>query len=249
MRPILAALFAAPLSMASFAALAAETNVAVAANFTEPAKEIAAAFEAKTGDKAILSFGSTGKLATQIEQGGPFHVLLAADDTTPGKLIDKGFGVADSRFTYATGKLVLWSKSADAVKGEDALTKPVAEKIAIANPETAPYGAAAVETMTKLGVYEALKPRLVQGDSIAQTYQFVETGNAEIGFVALSQIIKKNEGSRWDVPADMYEPIHQDAVLVKAGADDAVAKAFLAFLKSPEALKIIESYGYQVAAQ
>lgn len=233
---------------ATATAHAAETNVAVAANFTEPAKEIAKAFEAKTGHKAVLSFGATGQFYAQIRQEAPFTVFLAADDDTPRKAVEDGLAVADSRFTYAIGRLVLWSTDPAKVGGEETLKKGAFEKIAIANPAVAPYGAAAAQAMKKLGVYEALQPKLVQGNTIAQTYQFVETGNAEVGFVALSQVITRNEGSRWAVPDTLHDPIRQDAVLLKKGASDEAAKAFVAFLKSPEAGAVIAKYGYGTAA-
>ncbi|HYH22654.1 MAG TPA: molybdate ABC transporter substrate-binding protein [Azospirillum sp.] len=228
-------------------ARAGETNVAVAANFTEPAKEIARAFEAKTGHKAVLSFGATGQFYAQIRQDAPFAVFLAADDETPKKAVEEGLAIADSRFTYATGRLVLWSKSPTAVTGEETLKTAAFEKVAVANPATAPYGAAAVQAMRKLGVYEALQPKLVRGNTIAQAFQFVETGNAEVGFVALSQVITRNEGSRWPVPDLLHEPIRQDAVLLKKGASDDAAKAFLAFLKGPEAGAVIARFGYGTA--
>ncbi|HYG90267.1 MAG TPA: molybdate ABC transporter substrate-binding protein [Azospirillum sp.] len=230
------------------AAQAGETNIAVAANFTEPAKEIAKAFEAKTGHKAVLSFGATGQFYAQIRQDAPFTVFLAADDETPKKAVEEGLAVADSRFTYAIGRLVLWSKDPNKVGGEETLRKAAFEKIAIANPAVAPYGAATVQAMRKMGVYDALQPKIVQGNTIAQTYQFVETGNAEVGFVALSQVVARNEGSRWAVPESLHAPIRQDAVLLKKGADDEAAKAFLAFLQGPEAGSVIAKYGYGTAA-
>lgn len=230
------------------AANAAETNIAVAANFTEPAKEIAAAFAARTGHKAVLSFGATGQFYAQIKQDAPYSILLSADDTTPKKAVEEGLGVAGTGFTYAIGRLVLWSKDPAKVTGEETLKAAKFEKIAIANPAVAPYGAAAVQAMKKLGVYGTLQPRLVQGNTIAQAYQFVETGNAEVGFVALSQVIAKNEGSRWQVPDSLYDPIRQDAVLLTKGAADEAAKAFLAFLKGPEAVAVIAKYGYGSAA-
>ena len=173
---------------ASPPALAAATNVAVAANFTEAAQEIARAFKDRTGHEAVLSFGSTGQLYTQITQGAPFEVLLAADVARPAKALEEGFAVPGSRFTYAIGKLVLWSKDPDLVQGEGTLKRGEFTKIAIANPTTAPYGAAAVQAMQALGVYDQLDPKIVQGNNISQTFQFVETGNAELGFVALSQV-------------------------------------------------------------
>ena len=225
-------------------AQADDTNIAVAANFTEPAKEIAQLFERKTGNRAILSFGATGQLYTQITQGAPFQVLLSADQSTPKKLVDEGLAIADSLFTYAAGKLVLFSASAGLVTGEQTLRAGKFSKIAIANPTTAPYGAAAVETMKALGVYDALAAKIVRGNNIAQTFQFIETGNAELGFVALSQVVVRPGGSRWIVAANLYKAIQQDAVLLGGGAGSGAAKAFLAFLKAPQANAVIEKYGY-----
>ncbi len=227
-------------------AFAAETKVAVAANFTAAAKDIAKAFEAKTGLKAVLAFGSTGKLYTQIANGAPFEAFLAADQKRPQKAEAEGLAVPGSRFTYAKGKIVLYS--ADAKLVDDAgkvLGKPDAfAKLAIANPKTAPYGAASIEAMEKLGFYAGLKAKIVQGDSIAQTYQFVLTKNAQLGFVAYSQVVKAKEGSKWVVPDNLYAPIRQDAVLLETGKKSEAAKAFLAFLKGDMARAIIESYGY-----
>jgi molybdate transport system substrate-binding protein len=226
-------------------AAAAEIRVAVAANFTEPAKEIGVMFEASTGDKAVLSFGSTGQLYAQITQGAPFDVFLAADQARPERAVSEGYAVAGSRITYATGKIVLFSMDKDAVHGGATLERPDIARVAICNPATAPYGAAAVETMKALGVYDKLKPRLVVGENIAQAYQFVATGNAEIGFVALSQVARDpGKGSRWIVPAKLYKPIAQDAVLLSDAAGKPAAKAFVAYLKSPQARAVIEKYGY-----
>ena len=228
---------------------AAQTNVAVAANFTEAAKEIAAAFKAKTGHEAVLSFGATGQFYTQITQGAPFQILLSADDARPKKLVDDGLAVVDSRFTYAIGKLVLWSKTPGLVKGEETLKAASFAKLSICNPSAAPYGAAAIEAMKSLKVFEALQPRLVEGATITQAYQFVETGNAELGFVALSQLTGPEAGSRWLVPQELYSPIRQDAVLLKAGATNEAATGFIAFLRSPEARVIIQKYGYVLDGQ
>ena len=227
---------------------AAQTNVAVAANFTAAANEIAQAFKAKTGHEAILSFGSTGQFYTQITQDAPFEGFLAADNERPAKAIEEGFAVAGSQFTYAIGKLVLWSKDPDLVQGESTLKSGDFTKISIANPETAPYGAAAVQTLKALGLYDLLAPKIVQGNNITQAFQFVQTGNAELGFVALAQVIDDQEGSRWDVTDDLYDPIKQDAVLLKKGADNEAAKAFLQFLQGPEAEAIITRFGYGLAA-
>ena len=229
---------------ATGSAPAGQTQVAVAANFTAPAKEIAAAFKAETGNEAQLSFGASGQFYAQIQQGAPFQVFLSADADRPKAAIEAGLAVADSRFTYAIGKLVLWSKSLDLAKGDEALKAGGFAKLAIANPKSAPYGAAAVEAMTKLGVYDAIQPKIVQGASIGQAFEFVDTGNAELGFVALSQLANATTGSRWPVPQALYAPIRQDAVLLKTGADDQASKAFLAFLKGPQARAIIEKYGY-----
>jgi molybdate transport system substrate-binding protein len=228
---------------------AAETNVAVAANFTEPAKEIAAAFKQKTGHEAVLSFGASGQLYTQITQGAPFQVFLSADDARPKKLVDDGLAVPESRLTYAIGKLVLWSKTPNLVTGEDTLKAAAFAKLSICNPTAAPYGAAAVETMKSLKVYEALQPKLVEGANVTQAFQFVETGNAELGFVALSQLAGNTTGSRWVVPQELYTPIRQDGVLLKTGANNEAASGFVAFLKSPEARAIIEKYGYVLDGQ
>jgi molybdate transport system substrate-binding protein len=240
---------AAILLLTASAARSTETNVAVAANFTEAAKEIAAAFKQKTGHEAVLSFGASGQFYTQITQGAPFEVLLSADDSRPKKLVADGLAVPDSRFTYAIGKLVLWSKTPDLVKGEATLRAAAFAKLSICNPAAAPYGAAAVEAMKSLKVYETLQPKLVEGATITQAYQFVETGNAELGFVALSQLTGPETGSRWMVPQELYSPIRQDAVLLKSRARNAAASGFIEFLKGPEARAIIRKYGYVIDGQ
>ena len=245
MQGLKAAFFAIALSgIVASPAIADQTNVAVAANFTDAAKEIAAAFKAETGHEAILSFGATGQLFTQITQDAPFEVFLSADAERPAKALADGLAVEGSGFTYAIGNIVLWSASTDLVKGAETLKEGSFQKIALADPATAPYGAAAVEAMKALGVHDALQPKFVQGKTIAQTYQFVATGNAELGFVALAQVIMAGKGSRWDVPADLYSPINQDAVLLKRGETNAAAVAFLDFLKSPGGKAIIAKYGY-----
>jgi len=222
-----------------------QTIAAVAANFTEAAKEIGTAFETATGHSVTYSFGSTGQLYTQITQDAPFEVFLAADQARPERAESDGYAVPGSRFTYAVGQLVLWSTDPETIDGtEAALGNPDLSHIAIANPRTAPYGAAAVEVMQALGVYDGLAPKIVEGKSISQTHQFVATGNAELGFVALSQIAATDAGSRWMIPQDLYTPIRQDAVLLKKGEGSNAAEAYLDFLKSPEALAIIEKYGY-----
>lgn len=244
----LSALLAALLCLIATQALAAQTTVAVAANFTDAAKEIAAAYKAKTGTDAVLSFGASGQFYTQISQGAPFEVFLSADDERPKKTVDDGFGVDGSIFTYATGKLVLWSKQPGLVQGDATLTKAAFDKLSICNPAAAPYGAAAVETIKALKLYDALQPKLVVGANISQAFQFVQTGNAELGFVALSQVIDDKAGSRWMVPQTLYSPIRQDAVLLKKGQNNKAATGFLAFLKEPEAISIIRKYGYEVGA-
>jgi molybdate transport system substrate-binding protein len=227
-------------------ASAATVQVAVASNFMEPAKEIAAAFTAKTGHQATLSFGPSGQFYTQITHGAPFDVFLSADKERPQQAEKDGFSVNGMRFTYAVGRLALFSARPGFV---DANGKVLAhgdfEHLAIADPAIAPYGLAAVESLGKLGLYDRLKPKIVQGSSIAQTFQFVQTGAAEIGFVAQSQVINRPDRSRWIVPATLHSPIDQQAVLLKTGANNPAAKAFMTFLKSPTARAIIRRYGYE----
>lgn len=237
------------LALASVAK-AAEVQVAVAANFAGAFEKIAMAFTADTGHKAITSFGATGRFYTQIKNGAPFEVLLSADDETPLKLEKEGDAIVGSQFTYAIGKLVLWSATEGLVdeKG-DILKKGTFAHLSIANPKLAPYGAAAVEVMTKLGVLDSLQPKWVVGENIAQTFQFASTGNAEVGFVALAQVWKDgkiSKGSAWLVPANLYSPIRQNAVLLKQGKDKEAAMALLAYLKSSKARNIIKTYGYDL---
>ena len=220
------------------------TNVAVAANFTDAATEIAVLFAETTDHEAILSFGATGQLYAQITQSAPFEILLAADDVRPTLAVAEGNGVDGSVFTYAVGQLVLYSTEEAMVTGPETLEGGNFERIAIANPETAPYGKAAIETLQSLGVLDALQSKIVQGQNIGQAYQFVETGNAELGFVALGQVSQTDTGSRWIVPQEHYQPIRQDAVLLKTGEANPAANAFIAFLQSEEAASIIEKYGY-----
>ncbi|THD61183.1 molybdate ABC transporter substrate-binding protein [Phenylobacterium sp.] len=235
------------MASAAGGALAAETQVAVAANFTEPAKEIAAAFKAKTGDSATLSFGASGQFYAQMSHGAPFEVFLSADAERPQAAERDGLGVPGTRFTYAVGRLVLYSKTPGLADGGAAVLKAGKfAKLSIADPAAAPYGTAAVQTLQKLGLYEALRPKIVTGSSIAQAYQFVDSGAAELGFVALSQVINAPGGSRWTVPAADHAPIEQQAILMKTGQDSSAAKAFLAFLKGPQAVAIIRKYGYEV---
>ncbi len=231
-------------------AQAAQVNVAVAANFTAPMQKIAAQFEKATGHKAILSFGSTGKFYAQIQHGAPFQVLLSADDTTPARLEQEGLGVKGSRFTYAIGKLVLWSKRANVVddKGE-VLKSGTFDRLALADPKLAPYGAAAIQTMTKMGLLAQLTPKFVRGENISQTFQFIATENAQLGFVALSQVYvdgKITEGSAWLVPANLYAPIRQDAIMLSNGQDNAAAMALVNYLKGEQAQAVIRSFGYDL---
>jgi molybdate transport system substrate-binding protein len=229
-------------------ATAGEVQVAVAANFTAPMQKIAAAFEGDTGHKAQLAFGATGKFYAQIAHGAPFEVLLAADDATPLKLEQEHLAAPATRFTYAIGRLVLWSAQPGVVDGEGrVLDKADFTHLAIANPKTAPYGAAAVETLTSLRLLARLQPKIVQGESIAQAYQFVSSGNAQLGFVALSQVVSDGRigaGSGWIVPDKLHGPIRQDAVLLAGGVANPAARALLDYLKSDKARAIIRSYGY-----
>ena len=227
---------------------AGEVAVAVAANFSAPMQKIAKAFEQDTGHKAQLAFGATGKFYAQIKNGAPFAVLLAADDEAPARLDKEGLAVAGTRFTYAVGRLALWSKQPNFVddKGE-ILRSNRFEKLAIADPKLAPYGAAAMEVMQRMGVQPSVTPKIVQGDSIGQTYQFVSTENAQLGFVALSQISvdgRITQGSAWVVPQSMHTPLKQDAVLLNAGKDNAAAHALLKYLQGDTAKAIITRYGY-----
>lgn len=241
------ALFALVFAGAATPTLAAETQVAVAANFTEPAKEIATAFTAATGDKAILSFGSSGQFYTQMAHGAPYEVFLSADSDRPKKAEQDGLAVPNTRFTYAVGRLVLYSKTPGLVDGGGAVLKSDKfAKLSIADPGAAPYGAAAVQTLQHLGIYDQVKPRIVQGTSITQAYQFVASGAAELGFVALSQVVGEPGGSRWLVPASDHKPIDQQAILLFTGQKNPAATAFMKFLKSPQAVAIIKRYGYEV---
>lgn len=251
MKTIMRSMLLAVISiMLAVPAMAAEVNVAVAANFTAPMKQIVAEFEKETGHKAVLSFGASGKFYAQIKNGAPFQLLLSADDEKPIQLVKDGLGVADSRFTYAVGTLVLWSPKAGFVDAKgDVLGKGLYNKLAIANPKLAPYGVAAMEVLTKQGLLTAVTPKFVQGENISQTFQFVSSGNAELGFVALSQVMKEGKitsGSAWIVPGRLHTPIRQDAVLLSSGKDNSAARALLGYLKSDKAKKIIRSYGYEI---
>jgi molybdate transport system substrate-binding protein len=243
----LAALCAA---LGSNSAWADEVQVAVAANFSAPVQMIAQQFEKDTGHTLIASFGATGQFYTQIRNGAPFDVFLAADDSTPAKLEAEGDTLKGSRFTYATGTLALWSAKENYVDAQgDVLKGNQYQHLSIANPKAAPYGLAATQVLARLNLTEATQAKIVEGQNITQAYQFVSTGNAELGFVALSQVFKDGKltsGSAWIVPAELHDPIRQDAVVLAKGKDNPAAKALMEYLKGPKAAAIIRSYGYQL---
>lgn len=228
---------------------AEEVMVAVAANFSAPMKIISQHFERETGHTIKMSFGGTGQFYAQIKNGAPFAVLLAADQETPAKIEKEGLGVAGTRFTYAVGRLALWSKKPDLVDPNgEVLRSDSFTKIAIANPKLAPYGVAAIQVLEKLGLTEKMAPKIVEAANIGQTYQFVASGNATIGFVALSQVYengKIKEGSAWTVPADLYQPIRQDALILKPGAGNPAADALLKYLKGEQARSVMRTFGYE----
>ncbi len=235
-------------------AIFAETIlIAVASNFTKPMTEIAAEFEKSTDHSAKLAFGSSGKFVSQLKNGAPFEVFLSADDEKPLKLEQAGLAVPRSRFTYALGTLVLWSAKPGYVDDQGKILATGDFKhLALADPKLAPYGAAAMEVLKGLNLQSKLQPLLVQGENISQAYQFVSTGNAELGFVAFSQVIDNGKivgGSGWLIPSDLYKPIRQDAILMKTGAENPAALALMDFLKSPAASAIIEKYGYGLPKQ
>ncbi len=228
--------------------LADEVQVAVAANFTAPMEQIAADFERATGHRPLLSFGATGKFYAQIKNGAPFAVFLAADAKTPARLVAEGDALPDSRYTYAIGRLVLWSAKEGYVDDQGAVLKDGDfSHLAIANPKTAPYGAAALEVLEQLQLRVALEPKLVTGENITQAQQFIATGNAELGFVALSQVWKDGQptgGSFWRVPAELHGEIKQDAVILQKGVDQPAAQALMAYLRSDQARTVIQAFGY-----
>jgi len=231
------------------AAHADEVQVAVASNFTAPIQAIASDFEKDTGHKLIAAYGATGQFYTQIKNGAPFEVFLAADDTTPAKLESEGDTVKGSRFTYAIGTLALWSAKDNYVDAKGQVLRDNAfQHLSIANPKAAPYGLAATQVLDKMRLANQVKGKIVEGQNITQAYQFVSTGNAELGFVALSQVFKDGKlasGSAWIVPAELHDPIRQDAVILGKGRDNPAAKALMDYLKGPKAAAIIQSYGYQ----
>ncbi len=231
-----------------FASHSETLRLAVAANFTDTTRTLVSRFEEQTGHTVKTSFGSTGKLYAQIVHGAPFDIFLAADMARPARLVEEGQALKGSRFTYARGRLVLWS--ADEKLFDDGrvyLKRGNFQRLAIANPKTAPYGLAAQQLLNHLGVWESLTGKLVRGDSIAQTFQFTATGNAEAGLVAASQVKAwPHKGSRWEVPQAYYPPISQQAVLLKQGAGNTAAQAFIQFLQSSEAKALIRDFGYAV---
>lgn len=245
---LLRAMLCAVSALAASLAHAGEVSVAVAANFAVPMQKIAARFEQETGHKAVLALGSTGRFHAQIANGAPFEVLLAADAATPERLEREGLTVPGSRFTYAVGRLALWSASPAMVDAQGAvLRSPGLTRLALADPKLAPYGAAAVEVLTRLGLIDSLRPRLVQGESIGQAYQFVASGNAALGFVAWSQVQvdgRLSGGSAWLVPAELHSPLRQDAVLLQRGRENPAAQALMRHLRSPAARQIILAHGY-----
>jgi molybdate transport system substrate-binding protein len=228
---------------------AEEILVAVASNFTAPMVAIVAAFEAESGHQVEMSFGSSGRFFAQIGNGAPYQVLFSADQEKPLALVANGLAVDGSQFTYALGALVLWSADARVpVSDPEILRSDKYQHLAIANPRLAPYGQAAMEVLQQLGLAAQTRSRLVQGENITQTYQFVKTGNAEIGFVALSQVMVDGvieSGSGWVVPADLHQPIRQDAVLLRNGASSPASEELLQFMRGSQARRIIASYGYR----
>jgi molybdate transport system substrate-binding protein len=230
---------------------AAEVRLAVAANFSAPLQLLVAAFEKSTGHKALVSLGASGALYSQIRNGAPFDVLLSADGERPEQLEREGNAVAGSRFTYAIGRLALWSARAELVDAQGSVLRHGGfQRLAIAAPKLAPYGAAAMQVLTALGLPSAeSKFTLVTGESIGQAYSFIASGNAELGFVALSQVWEKGRlksGSMWLVPAALHAPIRQDAVLLQHGRTNAAALAWMQYLATPQAGTVIRAHGYDL---
>lgn len=221
----------------------------MAANFSAPIKRIAEEFEKSTGHKVVISVGATGKFYSQITNGAPFDMLLSADVETPARLEKKGFAVPGTSFTYATGMLVLWSANPTLVDYKAAvLMRNGFNRLAIAEPKLAPYGRAAMQVLTRLGMLNLLQRKLVTGGSVGQTFSMVSTGNADLGFVAMSQVFEDNQlksGSAWVVPANLYSPLRQDAVLLARGKSNQAALQLLTFLKSGQAQAIMNSFGYE----
>lgn len=225
--------------------------VAVASNFLNPFRSLANEFKKSAPHTALIISGSTGSLFAQIINGAPYHVFLAADSLRPKILEEKGLAVQGSRFVYARGRLTLWSADPDRIgkNGIDILRRRNFRHLAIANPKTAPYGRASIKVLEKFNLLDALSPLLVRGGNIGQTFQFVSTGNAELGFVSLSQVLDpklKNKGSRWDIPKEYHGPLEQSVVLLKKGQNNKAAKALMNFLKSAKAKTLIRQYGYDL---
>ena len=237
--------------LSSSVARAEVVHVAVASNFILPAQEIARAFESETSNQIKLSNGSSGKFYAQIKQGAPFQVFLSADSQTPERLSREGVALPSTQITYAIGKLVLWSANGEMITNDASiLDKNIFKKIAIANPELAPYGKAAIETLNQLGQYNQIQSKIVWGENIAQTHQFVLTGNAQLGFVSASQVMREGkfiEGSGWVVPESLYQPILQDAILLTRGKNSSAAIAFLKYLESTQSQSIIQKFGYGIS--
>lgn len=225
---------------------AEEALVGAAANFAEPLTEIERAFESAHPHRVRVAVGSTGKLYAQILHGAPFDILLAADQARPILVEQAGLAVPGSRRTYAVGRLTLWSADPERIQGDvpTLLASGSFRRLAMANPELAPYGAAAREVLQGFGLYAALRQKIVTAENIGQTHAMVATGNAEIGFVAASGASGTGDGSRWVVPPDLHAPIRQDAVLLARAANNAAARAFLDFLRDNRARKIISGFGY-----
>lgn len=227
-----------------------EVLVAVASNFSAPMAELAERFSRETGHDVVLTQGASGRFVAQISNGAPYQVFLSADQEKPAALSAQGLTVPDSRFTYALGALVLWSADPDLpVTGWETLQSDQVRRIALANPRLAPYGRAAVETLTSLSLLDATRPRWVQGENVAQAFQFVDSGNAQLGFVARSQVVSRGDAAlarAWSIPGELHTPIRQDAVLLKAGADCQACRALLTYLRSPSAIDVIQRYGYQL---
>ncbi len=239
---VIATIIAAP-------AFAEQVLVAVATNFIPPFRDIAIEFETTTGHTLRVAAGSSGNFYSQIKNGAPFDLFLSADMARPKLLEDEGLGVKDSRFTYAIGRLVLWSPSTGLIKGEETLRSKTFKRLAIANPKTAPYGLAAMQAMQKLELWESVQPKIVMGENLGQTMGFIESGNADLGFVALSQVLDpkiKGKGSLWDIPSNLHEPIKQDVILLTKGTDNQAAKALMEFIGGPQAKAIIARYGYEL---
>jgi len=234
-----------------FSASAEEVRIAVATNFLATLKEIVRNFSRDTGHTAVISSGSSGKLYAQIKHGAPFDVFFSADVQRPHLLEKEGLATQGSRFVYAVGRLTLWSPDADMINGngKEVLSNSGFRRLAIANPKTAPYGAAAQSALQALGLWNQMKGRLVQGENVGQTLQFVFSRNAQFGFVSLSQVLDSKingSGSRWDVPADLHDPLHQEAVLLAKGQGNEAALGFLEYVKSQRAREIIERFGYRL---